>query len=499
MSEIFKAVELPRFFETEEFRKLDVSEDLKKKVLRWNREASEFLRVHDFGNFLGVLFTVAGFYSEKIVPEVTESDQKLARRLELVLWRELQYYAEQFSQFYKNDLLTQITDEASLKLLEVASHWLTLNHIAHEKKSAREIAADGLEVDYPSLTFLPDEATGPGRLAKKLATHATNPVALCFTPTYTGSLGWAGKMTEVALHVSPRFVLELQIDSDTGHELYHWRIQTLLTEGTLNEFHGDVVRDDKRPFPDSAGAYQQGLGFDELAAYGYNMARAKATLEQEKDPKRLYQEMLWAMADAKTGKETAQAIQEILNDALATLKHISDSREVTRVRFTSNRTGNMDSRPSLSYCLGTDLDHHFGFQLADFRKPKTEHVRLKLVSTGWIFGLPIVDKGTLTWARKIAKSFENGFVSEGKRVGFFRKFWHQKRLKAEFDFFQLLKNVLLNRYKEQRELAVKMEKDFANVQTVMSMYLTRQNEESQKVLTETLGAFTPYGKHGFEE
>ena len=74
---------------------------------------------------------MAGFYSEKIVPKVKDMDQKLARRLEFILWRELQYYAEQFSQFFKNKLLTQITEEASLRLLDVASYWLTLNHIQH--------------------------------------------------------------------------------------------------------------------------------------------------------------------------------------------------------------------------------------------------------------------------------------------------------------------------------------------------------------------------------
>jgi hypothetical protein len=104
-------------------------------------------------------------------------------------------------------MLTQVTEESSAKILEVASRWPPLNAIPHEKKSVREIAADGAEIDYPALFFSSDDATVPGRLAEKLSGHATNPIALCFTPSYTGSLGWAGKMTEVAPHVSSSFVL----------------------------------------------------------------------------------------------------------------------------------------------------------------------------------------------------------------------------------------------------------------------------------------------------
>ncbi len=388
-------VEFLRLFEIEEFKKLEIPNKFKTAFIERDREINRSLENRDYPSTIRLIDGMAGTYSEVVPPVVPDTDRLLSDRLELLLWMEL----EHFGVIFRRVMNVKVSPVIYAKILALSSRWLTDNNVSHEKRAVQEMGAHGLET-YEAIVLLPDTDTVLGRLSNSLNNHPTNPVALNFTPSYTCAAGWAAKMTESAIHVSRDAILELQIDSDTGHELIHWNYQTQLTQGTLTDFHGDVVRSHKRPFPPSVGDYQDGFSFDELSAYGYNMARARAAFESQKDPFHRRGKIFRAMADAKSGSQISQGIRDVLTDALSTL-NLLNTHTLTPSNVTSNRTGILDARPSKSLGVGIDGDHEIGFQLTDFRKPGTHHLRIKLISNGWIFGVPSFEKQLLFRARRI--------------------------------------------------------------------------------------------------
>ena len=220
------------FFDIEEFRQLKVQEDLKKKLSRKEREAREAARAQDISKLLTTLFEMAAFFSEKIVPKIESSETAFSLRLELCLWREVQYHAYQFSKVFSRDpALPLMVTAATVQCLEVAKRHLGLHDIAFSEVTLRDTGNGGIEADFAVLSIAPSDDSIPGRVAKRLSEKGQQPVLLCYSPAYTGAQGWAGKLTEKALYVSCDFILSLDIDPDTGHELCHWESARRLFEG----------------------------------------------------------------------------------------------------------------------------------------------------------------------------------------------------------------------------------------------------------------------------
>jgi len=475
------------FFDIKEARDLKVREDLKKKLARRDREVRELAGARNYIGRLAALCEMADFYSVEVVPEASRFDEKRALRLEFLLWRELQYQSYEFSKLISDPGLAFIVQRASLRLIETAQRILTLNEIPFEITTLRESASGAAGQDFEVLSILPDESSVPGRLAKKLSEEGPSPMLLCYSPFFTGAHGWAGKITEHAIYVGCDFILDLQIDPDTGHELCHWQSSKALSEGKLSPFHGDVLRGKERPLPSSAGPYDGGIEFDELEAYGYNMLVGEERLKRARGERHLLSEMIWLRLEAETGANTAKAIAEIAADALCTLETISKTSIMERISFTCNRRSNSDSRDAFWCSIGPDLDRHFGFQLTDFRKPGSGYARAMVCSKRWILGVPLLGKEIFKKAERARDWHQKQRLGSWIAQRFFKD-----PNEEGWAFFLLVKSALIERLTMQHELALKMEKDFSHVRDRVSVLLNEKTDAAREDLTRALSKFSEY-------
>jgi len=475
------------FFDIKEARDLKVQEELKKKLSRRDREARELAAAKDYLGLLAAVYEMADFYSAHVAPAAKLSCEKQSLRLEFLLWREVQYQNHEFSKVISDPALPLIVKEASLRLFETAKRILTLSAIPFEMATLRESANSGEDADFEVLSILPSDSALPGRLAQKLLQEGPRPTLLCYSPFFTGAQGWAGKVTERALYVSCDFILELQLDPDTGHELCHWRSQKLLSEGKLTPFHGDVLRGENRPLPESVGPYDGGVEFDELEAYGYNMLVGEERLKRARSERHFLSELIWLRLEAETGANTAKAIGEVTADALLTLESISQTTVMERITFTSNRRSNSDSRSAFWCAIGPDLDRHFGFQLTDFGSPGTDYVRAMVCSKGWILGAPLLGKDTLEKARNTLTWHQR--IIPGSWLA--RRFFGNSNEEG-WAFFLFVKSALIERLTMQQELANKMEKDFSLVRDRVSELFGEKTEAARDELFRALSNFSAY-------
>lgn len=477
------------FFDVKDVRELKVKEELKKKLSRQDREVRRFAAAKDIPGLLKALYGMADFYSAKVAPEAKNSDDQRSLRLEFLLWKEVQYQSYQLSKSFQDPGLSLVVKNASLALIDIAKRILSVHGIAFEITTVRELGNDGTERDFEAISMLPGDTSLPGKLARKLLEEGFSHTLLCYSPYFTGAQGWAGKLTEKALYVSCDFILESRIDPDTGHELCHWQSAKALLEGRLTPFHGDVLRGEKRPLPESVGPYEGGLEFDELEAYGYNMLVGEGRLKRARGERHLLSELLWLRLEAETGANTAKAIAEITADALSTLDVLSKTSVMERINFTSNRRSNSDSRDAFWCTIGPDLDRHFGFQLTDFRKPGTDYVRAMVCSKGWILGVPLLGKDIFKKAERARDWHQHKAQKPG--LWLTQRFFRDPNEEG-WAFFLLVKSALIERLTAQHELALKMEKDFSHVRDRVSVLLTEKTDAAREDLTRALSKFSEY-------
>lgn len=484
----FNGNELPLFFDREKLRDLRVREDLKKRIWRQDKEAREFAKKQDLGSFLGELYLMAIFYSEKITKEA-QGDQKLSLILEFSLWREVQYYARQVLDLAAKPDFEVVLNQASLKLFELAKTWLKLHDVGFSEVTISDLANGGIEKDFLGLSFTPSATSIPGKLAKKLTESRYSSYQLCYSPWFTGAQGWAGKLTDKALYVSCDFVLKLAIDPDTGHELSHWQSAKAVSEFRGTPFLGDVLKGGERPLPMWVGPYDGGVEFDELEAYGYNMRIGPERLKQAKTERELLSEVVWLRLEAQSGMGIAYAIEEILTETLQMLEKLAATKEMTKINFTSNRRANSDPRDARWYSIGTGLDCHFGFQITDLKHPGSEYVRGMVFSNGWLVGAPIFGTDVLKRAKKAIR------LHQQKSFGYLLRAVLGKK-NSPIPFFLALHKGLVPYFEKQKALAMDMGKDFQQVASKASAYL---NHPSQQAKEELLKAFQSFSKHPIGE